>query len=777
MIGLGLLLVTTLCIFMPFRPAMPGPQVDESWALGMNQALAQGLTFGRDIILTFGPYSAIFSEAYHPSTHTLMICGSVYLAICYWFAVVHLTRDTKRYLLWAVLVVLAGGISVTIARDTLLLSYPLIVGVVCFRIATRRPGSPDRFAIVAIAGLCSAFGLLPLIKGSMAVGCGLIGAVVCGVFASERNWRFAATAIVSPLIALVVFWAAAGQSIAALPGYFRTMLLIISGYGETMAIPGNTNDIVFYLIGCVLLFAGIVWERTTPGRRKIFLFGIYFAYLFIAFKAGFVRHDSHALIPAQSLLFAALLFSGTLEARIKPAILVAAAFSWGYVDHQHLKTSPAKLVAQVGTLYRSSWEGLHNRLTGNGPNQEFYDTLASLKEKFKIPLLEGTTDVYSHAQGALIASGNRWNPRPIFQSYVAYDPYLADKNRAHLLGDAAPDNVVFKIESFDARLPALDDGASWPALITRYRPVSFAHDFLILRRTATAAVAEMTTISSSRYMLGKSVMVPTVDGFVVAEITVKPSLFGRLAGALFKSHSLLITFEMVAGQPKTYRFVSSMGKLGVMVSPLIENTTEFAELYAGTSQLSAKQVSSFKIESADGERDWQHVYQVTFKSLTVAPILDPRQSFALVHGDTPLDEVISPAAREVADGEITCEGVIDRINGFAPPPGELSGSGMLTVSGWAARSAKQAILPRTVLVVLTDPAGRHSLLSTRPMQRVDVGNYFADRRLDASGYTTTVDVSRFAGTYALGVAFKDGDRIERCSGLKYAVSLKPVTAP
>jgi len=741
----------------------------------MNQAMAQGLTFGRDIILTFGPYSSIFSTAYHPSTDTLMICGSAYLAVCYWIALVHLTRDSKRYLPWAVLVVLSGLISFRDARDTLLLSYPLIVGLVCFRIATRRPGPSDRFAVVTVAGLCSAFGMLPLIKGSMAVGCGLIGAVVCGVFAIERQWRLAAMAIVSPLVAIVLFWVWAGQSIAGLPGYFRTMLPIISGYGEAMALPGDTNDIVFYLSGCALLFAGIVWERTTPGRRKIFLFGIYFAYLFVAFKAGFVRHDSHALIPAQSLLFAALLFSGTLEARIKPAVLVAAAFTWGYVDHQHLKTSPASLVAQVRTLYTASWEGLKHRLTGDGPKQQFYDTLSSLKEQFRIPLLEGTTDVYSHAQGALIASGNRWNPRPIFQSYAAYDPYLADKNRAHLLGDTAPDNVVFKIESFDARLPSLDDGASWPALITRYRPVSFAHDFLILRRRATAAVAETVTISSARCWFGKTVMVPTVDGFVFAEITIKPSILGRLEGALFKSHALLITFDMVGGQSKTYRFVSSMGTLGVMISPLIENTSEFAELYSGTSQLGAKQVSSFKIAPADSERDWQHAYQVTFKSLTVPPILDPRQSFALVHGDIPLDEVSSPAANDVTGGEITCEGVIDVINGHAPPPGELSGSGMLSVSGWAARSAKQAILPRTVFVVLTDQAGRHTLLTTRPMKRVDVGNYFADHRLDASGYTTTVDVSTFAGTYALGVAFKDGDRIERCSGLKYTVTLKAVT--
>ena len=66
---LGLLLITTICVFVPFTPAMPAASLDESWGLGINQAIGQGLVFGRDVIFTFGPSprSSIVSTTPRPT--------------------------------------------------------------------------------------------------------------------------------------------------------------------------------------------------------------------------------------------------------------------------------------------------------------------------------------------------------------------------------------------------------------------------------------------------------------------------------------------------------------------------------------------------------------------------------------------------------------------------------------------------------------------------------------------------------------------------------------
>src|SRR5260364_23013 len=79
----GLLFVMLRAIFVPFMPYMPSSGLDPSWVYGTNQAVAQGLIFGRDFIFTTGPYGSIYTKAFHPATDYLMLIGGFYLSICY----------------------------------------------------------------------------------------------------------------------------------------------------------------------------------------------------------------------------------------------------------------------------------------------------------------------------------------------------------------------------------------------------------------------------------------------------------------------------------------------------------------------------------------------------------------------------------------------------------------------------------------------------------------------------------------------------------------------
>lgn len=82
------LLITTIAIFVPFSPEMPGTGLDPSWQFGINQAMAQGLSFGKEIIYSFGPYASIYTRLFHPSTDFMMLSGSLYLALSYWACLV-----------------------------------------------------------------------------------------------------------------------------------------------------------------------------------------------------------------------------------------------------------------------------------------------------------------------------------------------------------------------------------------------------------------------------------------------------------------------------------------------------------------------------------------------------------------------------------------------------------------------------------------------------------------------------------------------------------------
>lgn len=77
-------IITTLAAFIPLNPGMPQSGLDASAMFSMNEAVAQNLKIGKDIIFTFGPYASILSQSYHPATDYLMVFGG-YHTILWWF--------------------------------------------------------------------------------------------------------------------------------------------------------------------------------------------------------------------------------------------------------------------------------------------------------------------------------------------------------------------------------------------------------------------------------------------------------------------------------------------------------------------------------------------------------------------------------------------------------------------------------------------------------------------------------------------------------------------
>jgi hypothetical protein len=160
-----LLLVTILAMFVPLKPMMPVHGLDPSWMFDMNQAVAQNLVFGRDIVLTFGPYASIYTELYHPATDRLMICGSLFLGLAYFLLLFLLGMNEKLYLVLLYGLLLAAFVN---SRDALLFSYPLMLGLLAYRLTLpdghrmRLPlsNSTGTFLVILFAPL----GFLPLIK-------------------------------------------------------------------------------------------------------------------------------------------------------------------------------------------------------------------------------------------------------------------------------------------------------------------------------------------------------------------------------------------------------------------------------------------------------------------------------------------------------------------------------------------------------------------------------------------------------------------------------------
>jgi hypothetical protein len=339
-------------------------------------------------------------------------------------------------------------------------------------------------------------------------------------------------------------------------------------------------------------------------------------------------------------------------------------------------------------------------------------------------------------------------------------------NEKHLLGNRAPDNVLFRVEPVDGRIPAIEDGASWPVLLRNYEPATIIKDFLVLHRAKNPGQnPELFPIETKTFYLRERVYLPQITEPIFAEIEIRPTILGRLANALFKPAQLEISFELNNGSQKQYRIIAGMAKSGFLISPLITSTDEFAFLYGDRSYLSRSLVKSFSITSSGGHSFfWNDKYIVAFSGLKSQPPLD-------ISSIVKFDSMIEDVSKYNVIKRDKCDGAIDAVNGASPSSGQISTSRLLKVQGWFASSVDKPTLPDAVVIFLIDDRGKKFFFQTRRTIRPDVGAVFGKPELNNSGYVANVDVSGFVGQFTLGLAIKDLGNVEICPSSNFTAQI------
>jgi hypothetical protein len=283
----------------------------------------------------------------------------------------------------------------------------------------------------------------------------------------------------------------------------------------------------------------------------------------------------------------------------------------------------------IGTLYRityqsarntyaTSWEGLRLRLRGsNALEDQFAKAMANIRSEYAIPAISGTGDIYTYDQAILLASGNSWNPRPTLQSYTAYLPALATINEQHLRGPHAPDWILYDLWALDERLPSIEDGLSWPALLDNYTVSSFDGQFVFMRKNQVIrATSNLSVIYQQNQLVGSTVVLPEASAPLFAEVDLKPTLVGRLLLALYKPPQLSMALKLKDGETRTYRVISNMMVTGFFVSPFVYSTEDFESLAVGDRRFleDRKVVSISIVPSFGGTVFWSPNYLLTLET-------------------------------------------------------------------------------------------------------------------------------------------------------------------
>ena len=652
--------VTILSIFVPLNPRMPASGLDPSWEFAMNQVVARHMHIGKDIVFTYGPYAALITRIYDPATDVRMMLSSLVLGACFGCALLFVARGRKRRSVIALLLFLAifGNI------ELLLLSYAflLVLCVLEHREAERWSrwlgrGS-DALAVGGGSSDVVGAGAAASDQGQPVAGFLMSVAVGALVALYRFGVRLAIALAAIPLASAVLLWMLGGQAIGDLPAYLRGVSWLTAGYTEALAtgwgaLPAIGGDVLvaaFIAVSALACYAIGRCDRL-PLKARAYLIALCTVLFFIVFKHGFLEPSGmsasfatlSALIFILALVFpgkrmawpliiaiaittaTSVLGEGGLEQQVHERFGIGTAFSGQKNQQKEIlafciqRALPAygrRIFVHGWETYESAFEGLLLRAHGEAAlRARFADAVDNIRRMKPVPQLTGTVDEYEEEQSALLVSANRWDPRPEFLSYSAYTPELAEMNEQHLRGAQAPDWVLFHLESIQNRLPTLDDGMSWPALLDNYTFSANYGQFVLLHRNhPLRSASSYQTIETAVHRIGEKVELPNGPGLFFAQVVLKPTVAGKAMLVLLNPPQLRIVLNLENGQTRSYRVIAKMMTTGFLLSPAVSNDAEFTSLMTGSDAAQEERVRSFSIEPTyGGSIFWSRAYGLTLK--------------------------------------------------------------------------------------------------------------------------------------------------------------------
>jgi len=321
------LLFVMLCggavlVLPPWIPVMPSSGVDSSWAAVLSHAFTHQWQFGKDLVFTFGPFGFVYAKLFDPGTYAWMLSAWVCIALTLGAGMALLLRNAKPSEALILVALLFVGLRASVGEgpmffaDPVFFLLPLLLGLLVEDTA--------RVARIAALALCVLLAFASLVKFTFwMLGIATIVVIESGRVLRGNRWP---VHLVLYAASTLLFFLLAKQHLGGFSDYVLSSLAVASGYSEAMQIfarhpVGKLEVAAFVALGgaFVLIAAAATWRQAQASGEpwtEWLPLSVLLVFLFMAFKAGFVRHDEHALI-AWGALTAGLAMCG---ARVLPQL-------------------------------------------------------------------------------------------------------------------------------------------------------------------------------------------------------------------------------------------------------------------------------------------------------------------------------------------------------------------------------------------------------------------------------------------------------------------------
>jgi hypothetical protein len=689
--------------------------LDPSWRAYLAYAFQNKITYGKDVVFTYGIFSQIATGQYSKNLLLFIFLFS-YISAVYSYMVIRMLGNLRALIFLIMTVILfcklrSGGLWDPFYVFTLFLISNLFLN--------------NHLNAIARLALIICLALIAHIKVSYAV----LAVISLIVLLYKKRFLDVAMAVSF----YIVIWLLYDPNILHLYGFLKYSHEIATGYNLSMQNyteqPYDYTNIYSMINLFLFILSGITYYTFD---KKIINSLLVYAFSFVMYKESVVRADGHVMAGAffifllgcfivlvnipgkknykfnaiRKIIFTILLFIGSL--------FILLNFIPGKFWFPQL---PEFIKEYASSAYNEN------------------NTQLKIMNTYNFPKLTGCTDLYPYNITALITSKNKMCIRPVFQSYSAYTPELLKLNLDHLSNlNVAPNYIFWSISTIDNRYPTQDDSLSWPAILANYSlEKKLSSEYILLKRNIITNDYQLNKLEViNRPKLGQIIMLRNHDSSLVwLKVDVKPTLLERIMSFIYKPNQINLKLNYSDGTTAEYKLLPEIARAGFIISPTINDNSDFSCLFTvnGKFNFCGKSVLSFVISTPNNKfRSMYNMENMIISSIQFKAPLTYNKS-SLTNENKPIDNV-----KKINTEKLNSALDIIKIHNNA-----------LQLMGWGYIPGYD-ISKGFIKYILLESGESTITYKTDVVERPDVATAFKSPSYKDSGFSAEIPLSRLKAT-------------------------------
>ena len=551
--------------------------LDGAWRTVLSHFAFEPVHFGQDLIYTMGPLGFLRQPIHYPGLYVYHVLWGFLLVGVFTLVFARLFQNGSRLerlgylLLFLLLPILAQYWYEHILFLVEVFFLFLTVSNKSPRLSFWQVYFPFVLAIIALIHFTH-----------------LVSATVLVMFVAALHYAKFRKVSLAPLF-FIGFWVAGWlmlkQPLAGIGPYLKHCWFIASGYVDVMARYGAWWHVVAVLIAfLVFLFSVLIHrDRNQPWITVLLVLALCVVFFF-AFKSSVVRHSTGRMrltaLTLTGMAMAHLVYIRELARSHERSRWIAIGclalclvISVSFAD-ANLREAIPQLVKKTSRRFSEQVQGISRLLDGNKALQVANrKQIEKIQAEFELPLIDGPVDLFGHQQGILIAYDMDYRPRPVFQTFMAYTPELAELNAKFYRGASAPPTIVVAPYRFGGYYPTFFDARVFLELLQSYRLAGRVEKqgWPILVRKEREPF-DFDLLKEASYELGEVVSLQDYapeKTLIWVEIDIPETLLGKLTATAFKLPFLWMEVHFANGRKQRFRFAAQPARGGFLLSPRI----------------------------------------------------------------------------------------------------------------------------------------------------------------------------------------------------------------